>query len=244
MFCDCGKSGKAGFTRQQDSDLWLCGNCRRPSRMVVQKLTLGHAPQRATGITSVVGTGDGRHILTWSTNVSGERIKTVMFHPYPRKVDMQDQGRNICLELWTGLDSMIDEIRNVQIPEHTRAERQIEARLLAKVIALVMAPFYEDDTAVLRESMTRWKARQDGQEHESPGLAEAIWNPNTRFDGTPYSEDSERRTRAGSAPKAKVVFDEQKITFIKHCLENGLQTPEALAGMFNCSIEDIKAVVA
>jgi len=171
----------------------------------------------------------------------GTKVQTMVFKAYPRKVDM-DQGRNVCVELWHKLDGLIDEIRAPQTSVHDEYNKA-QANMLAEVIALVMSPFYEDSTAVLRESMVRWEARQEGREHESPGLAEAIWNPNTRFDGTPYSEESERRVRTGAAPKPQVVFDAQKIAFIKHCLENGTQSPEVLAGMFECTVVDIKGVL-
>lgn len=220
-------------------DFWVCAECHLPTRMVFEKLTNRYAPARATHISSVVGDSAGRNILTWGTPVSGEKIKTMMFHPYPRKADM-DQGRNICLELWQKLDYEIDTIRsqNAQLTEYNKTR----ATALSEVIALIMSPFYADSTAVLQESMNRWTARQEGRDHESPGLAEAIWDPITRFDGTPYSREAEAKARSGgakTAPKAKL--DEQKVTFIKHSLANGSMTPEVLAGMFACTVEDIKA---
>lgn len=249
VYCTVVQHRKAGYTAMPDADsnsgfsydFWVCAECHLPSRMVFDKLTDSHAPQRATYIKSVVGDAHGRNFLTWGTAISGEKIVTMMFHAYPRKVDM-DQGRNICLELWTGLDSFIDEIRDVRTHEYTRADRQIEARILAKVIALIMSPFYEDQTAVLRESMTRWTARQNGTEHESPGLAEAVWDPNLRFDGTPFSNENLHRVPSGGATVVKTVeLDETKIRFIKHSLETGVMSAEVLAGMFACSIDDIKA---
>jgi hypothetical protein len=38
-----------------------------------------------------------------------------------------------------------------------------------------------------------------------------------------------------------VKLDDQKIRFVKHCLATGAQTPETLAAMFSCTIDDIKA---
>lgn len=252
----CERKG-AGYTAMHDRDergwpipgtfnydFWVCANCLRPARMVFEKLTHKTAPARATCIKSVVGDSAGRNIITWGTEVSGEKIKTMMFHAYPRKMDM-DQGRNICLELWHKLDESIDTIR--ANPGHDMEHDKTRANTLAETIQLIMSPFYADTQAVLAESMTRWKARQDGTEHESPGLAESIWDPSTRFDGTPYSKEAESRARSRSggarAAKPPVQFDEQKRTFIKHTLENGQMTPEVLAGMFNCSVEDIKGVM-
>jgi hypothetical protein len=36
-------------------------------------------------------------------------------------------------------------------------------------------------------------------------------------------------------------LDEQKVTFIKHSLANQTLTPEKMAEMFACSVDDIKA---
>jgi hypothetical protein len=241
MFCICGKQHKAGYTALTP-DLWVCANCKRPSQMVFEKLTRRYAPRNATGIRSVVGTGDGRSVIRWSTDKSGETVTTMVFQAYPRKVDM-DQGREVLVTFWQELDNDIDVIREPSNPPELVAEKKVRATTLAEMLAVLMSPFYADHKAVLAESMTRWNARREGRDHESPGLAEAIWNPSTRFDGTPYSEEAEAKARG---PKAgpKVQLDDQKIAFIKHCLENGSQTPEVLAGMFSCSVDDIKAAVS
>lgn len=259
MFCDCGKQSK-GYTAMHEKDekgrpdpltfnydFWVCANCMRPSQMVFMKLTNRYTPKRATHMRSVHGHGDGRTTIRWATEKSGETLTTMVFHAYPRKVDMpgvHDQGRDVCVELWHKLDNTIDQIRGGQVDVQLLEFEKVRASTLADTIALIMSPFYADTNAVLAESMTRWKARQEGREHESPGLAESIWDPLSRFDGTPYSREAEQRARnGGAAAKTRVQFDEQKITFIKHTLENGQMTPEVLAGMFNCTVDDIKAAV-
>lgn len=226
-------------------DFWVCSNCLKPSFLVFKGITHMHYPQRATGLSSIVGHSDGRTILTWHTEVSGEKVKTMAFHAYPRKVDM-DQGRDVLVKFWQDLDVVIDGIRDTTHPMGLQALEieKTRAYTLAEVLAHLMSPFYENREAVLAESMNRWKARQEGKtDHESPGLAERIWDPATRFDGTPYSVEAEKKARTRTA-KPKVVLDDQKVTFIKHCLENGSMTAEVLAGMFNCTVDDIKAVVS
>lgn len=255
MHCDCTKS--AGYTAMHGKDgrgnpiqstfnydLWVCATCMRPSRMVFTKLTLNSAPRRATSLLSVAVDASGRSIITWGTTTSGERIKTMMFNAYPRKMDM-DQGRNVCLEMWRRLDGLIDKIKAGDTGEQVELTKA-RATELSENIALVMSPFYSDSVAVLQESQVRWTARQEGREHESPGLAEGIWDPANRWDGTPYSRDAVHKVRNGGASVAKkaVKFDEQKLTFIRHTLENGQMSPEVLAGMFECSVEDIKAVMS
>lgn len=244
MYCICGKQNKAGYSamHERDSsgapirgtfnyDFWVCANCLRPSQRVFIELTNRYAPRAAVSIVSAVGHGDGRSTITWATSKPGERIQTMTFRAYPRRTDMTDQGRDVCIELWKRLDSAIDTIRSgTPTPEQDKAR----ASALAEVIALVMEPFYWDPQAVLKESMTRWTARQEGREHESPGLAETLWKP--------ASPDAPARN-GGAKPKPVVKLDGQKITFIKHCLNNNIQTAETLAGMFDCTIDDIKAAM-
>lgn len=219
-------------------DLWVCNQCHLPTRMVFEKLTHNYIPKNATHLASVVSEDTGRCILTWATKESGVKVKTMVFHPYPRKADM-DQGRNILVEMWRWLDRDIDTIRGN--PGHDMEHDKTHAMALAETIALLMAPFYADSKAVLAESMNRWTARQEGREHESPGLAESIWDPATRFDGTPYSRESEAKVATRTAPvKPKVIFDDTKIKFIKHCIDSGAQTAKVLAGMFQCAESDIQ----
>ena len=123
MICTCGKSGKAGYSRLNDSDLWVCGNCMLPSRMVFDKLTLRYSPARATMIRSVVDDSDGRSIITWGTTTSGEKIRTMVFRPYPRKIDMTP-GRNVCVALWEKLDNAIDIIREPGNPGSSRRREE------------------------------------------------------------------------------------------------------------------------
>lgn len=111
---------------------------------------------------------------------------------------------------------------------------------LAGVLALLMSPFYADDKAVLAESMNRWKARQESREHQTPGLAESIWDPSMRFDGTPFSEAAEGRARSSGVP-APVRLDDQKRNFIKTMLDSGGMSAATLAGMFEVSTEVIEA---
>lgn len=196
-------------------------------------------PFRVNRLVSVVVHGDGRHMHTWRLE-DGTSIQTMMFHPYPRKVDMTlDHGRSTLVEFWHTLDGCVDRIR-----AGSSIEPELEktrATTYAEVLASLMSPFYPDRDAVLRESMARWTARQEGREHQSPGLAEAIWDPSSRFDGTPYSEANERAVRSGGAKPVPARLDDAKRNFIKLQLDSGAMTPEVLAGMFQVSIEVIEA---
>lgn len=258
MYCICTKVPGYTAMHQKDArghaipgtfnyELWVCANCMRPSRPVFKGLTDMYAHRRATGLSSASGDAAGRWIITWTTAVSGERVTTMSFKTYPRKMDM-DQGRNICLELWQRMDNLIDTIRDPAKQAIGVEGEKFAAMEVAGIIQLVMSPFYADTTTVLQESMARWEARQAGtaDTHETPGLAEKIWDPATRFDGTPYSKEAEAaaRSRSAAPAKPKVVLDDQKVNFIKHCLANGLQTKEALAGMFGITVEQVEEVNA
>lgn len=251
MICRCG--GKDGYRAHLHDppahkydfnyDFWVCARCLAPARMVFEKLTDRLVPTRATGMLSVVGDGEGRNIIRWSTATSGERIVTMTFHPYPRREGMpgHSQGRAVLAELWWRLDETIDLIRSGAPDAHADIEAKSRANTLADTLSLIMSPFYPDAQSVLAESMTRWKARQAGEQRESPGLAESIWDPLSRFDGTPYSRDNEARVRGGSPGKAEpAVLDTAKQGFIKLQLDTGAFKPEELAKMFGVSVEVIR----
>ncbi len=200
-----------------------------------------HTPVGATALLSYNGHSDGRATLTWAIK-DGTRRQTMVFQPYPRKVGM-DQGRNVLVDLWHRLDVKIDQIR--QTGDVADPSWKTQAITLAEVIQLIMPAFYPDKDNVLAESMNRWRARQAGTEHESPGLAESLWDRNTQADGTPYSRESESKARArnngAQSQQAVVKLSDQHITFIKHSLKTGALTAEKMAEMFKVSVDVIKA---
>jgi len=201
MYCTCG--GSPGWTpafeldeqgnKIRESichDLWVCSICSRPSRLVFIHMAKRHMPIGAKKLLSAHGKKNGIWILRWSMKDSQEVVTTMTFTPYPRKIDMpgRDDGREVLVEMWKMLDEDINLIRSADTPELSREQAKAAATRTAEMLAIIMAPFYADKQAVLAESMTRWKARQDGITHESPGLAESIWDPDTRFDGTVFEK--------------------------------------------------------
>lgn len=242
-YCICGQTRKSGYIPDKenfpDNTYWVCANCGLIPEEVFQILTSEVAPKDATAFLSCVGDGEGSSVLTWAGKESGERIKTVLFKAYPRKIDMPgySQGRNALLHFWKKLDTDIDTIRSLQTNDYDREYAKAHATALSEMIAYLMPQFYADQTAILAESMTRWTARQEGREHESPGLAESIWDPSTRFDGTIY-EDSKPNPAPGKAHP--ITLDSAKQGFIKLQLDSGAFPPEELAKMFSVSVEVIK----
>ena len=108
-----------------------------------------------------------------------------------------------------------------------------------------MSPFYSDSQAVLAGVHD---ALDGPQGRDRARVARSCKDQS----GTPLVDSMARRTapkaeakarNGGASAKLPVKFNEQKTTFIKHTLENGLMSPEVLAGMFKCDVADIKAVL-
>lgn len=248
LYCRCGNRNGYKAARPDppkgewdlNYDYWVCADCLAPSRLVFIGLTNSLAPKRATALLSVVGDGAGFSTLRWSTQVSGERIVTMSFNPYPRRhPDMHatDQGRSILLDLWKKLDDYIDIIRDpATLPDTSTNFYQPRASELADVLAMLMKPFYASSTAVLQESMARWTARQEGRidSHETPGLAEHLWDPKPPV----TAGAAAKRSSPGKA--TPVVLDEAKQNFIKLQLDTGAFPKEELAKMFQVSVEVIQ----
>jgi hypothetical protein len=245
VFCTCGKQGKAGYTAMPDEnggphdrhyDYWVCANCLLPSRLIFEGITMSLAPARATRLVAYIGHTDGTATLRWATEISGERIETMTYLPYPRTGDNKmDQGRSHLVTLWNRLDGYIDDIRGNYSPDLSEYNKAC-ATTLASTLALLMGAYYPDTNAVLAESMTRWEARQKGRMHESPGLAEHHWAPAPPADAPP------RRTAQPATPKQPAAkLTDQQVTFIKHSISNSIQTPAVLASMFGVTEADVKA---
>lgn len=248
MYCHCGKRfshgeqgpGPLGWTTKT---VQYCGTCKKMSHVIQEKEPDMYGPLNGRGPQGVKIHIDGTASVNWwIDNEPGVQVEVIEYIPYPfRKVNNMDQGRNHLMKIWQKLDACIDKIRTEsQMP--TEFEK-VQANTYADVLAQLMSPFYADATAVLAESMSRWKARQAGEERQSPGLAEHFWNPIGRYDKMPVQSSGSTRSGGAVSTKPAVKFDQQKTTFIKHCLENGLQSPETLATMFDCTADDIKAVV-
>ena len=248
MYCRDGS--KNGFTANRfpdgtfNYDLWVCSDCLQPTRTVFNKLTNSLTPYNAVAFLSVVGHSDGTQVFRWRLK-DKTIIETMNYHPYPRKIDMAP-GRAHLVKFWQDLDTLIDSIRDDSgVANPHLEEYKVKATTYAEVLAELMHPFYDSHTAVLQESMARWEARRSGEQRQTPGLAEAIWDPNTRFDGTPYSRENEVKVRArsGGAPGKPVPapLDDQKKTFVKTMLANGSMDATTLASMFEVSVEVIEA---
>lgn len=239
MWCKCGNT--KGYACVDDSgydDLWVCAQCKKPTRQVFESITAMRVPRGCVAILGVQGHLDGTSLVTFAT--SAGKTQCMFFHPYPQKVDMPRQD-DLLVDLWNRLDQTVDKIRSAE-HQHEAEFNKAQGLAFAESISIVMRPFYEDATAVLRESMARWKARQAGVEHDTPGLAESIWDPASRFDGTPYSVENEARVRSGvkSAPtKTGNLIPESAVATVKQGIESKMFTITQIAASYKMTPEEV-----
>lgn len=250
MICRCGIV--TSFTVAQIDgkfcyDLWVCENCRQPTRLVFEKLTANYRPADAKALLSVFGRTDGIQEITWALS-DGTRKVTLSYLPYPRKVDMPNEGA-LLQQTWHLLDSKVAIIlaepngpgdNALEAQERETARQQ--ARGIAEVLAILMRPFFDKPDNIVREAVKRYKAKQAGQEHETPGLAESIWDPHTRWDGTPFSVENEKKARRSKT--TATTLKPKDIEGIKSALQSGMFDEKQLAEIYKVSVATVKSVAA
>lgn len=243
MWCICTGGGKHGFTRISNSNLWGCAECLKPTRLVFEKVTDMYAPATAIALLSVHVREDGIHEVKWATP-AGEKV-TLSYHPYPRKVDM-NQGRGLLLSLWQRLDIAFAGLKDAPgDPEIALAK--LQCRTLAEVLAEFMQPFFTSADDIAREAQRRYQAQQTGTEYETPGLAEKIWDPNSRWDGTVFSDESLTKVDAGQRPKAAAVskrtgnkIPNDSINASTQAIQLGMFTVAQIAKTYSMSEAEVK----
>jgi len=247
-YCHCGKKfTDGGIDTTNPKQYWqLCATCGKPSHVVQKKEPDIYAPHPEAHMAGVVIGTDGISTTLW-VMPSGDRIKTINYLPYPRRGQDMSHGRDQLLTFWKALDDQIDHINHP--PEGTDSmshyEAKVRARTYCEVLAHLMVGYYEDSNAVGHEAMARYSARVAGTEHITPGLAEHIWNPASRWDGTVYSTESLAKVRSdGATTKPIKTLPDNKVAFIKHSLETGTIPADELATMFNVSMDTIQACVS
>lgn len=237
----------------QAREAWQCADCQGISHAVQEPQPVVRGPKDATALLNAHHDGKGRAILTWATR-SGERKKTVSTYPWPRRISMSETDSLIHLQ-WKHLMSKVEII----LPGHASHRKdgltddqirnliqqsRYEARGIAEVLAIQMKPFMEDADAVVRHAVARFK----NPDYEVPGLGEHLWDPmrdengNLRvLAGVPATTSKPR-----SAPKPAVapdIADSTKQAIIEAC-SSGIFTPEVVAGMYNLTASQVKAIIA
>lgn len=247
MWCQCGKQ-KAFTAMKVDGEFnyefWVCSNCHKASLQVFKKVTGMYAPKDAVTWLSLHARNDGIHELIWSL-ADKSRVTTLSYHPYPFKTfedQEMNQGRHLLLDTWKLLDSKVDLILDDSqsaAPEKEKAKN--EARGIAEVLAMFMRPFFESADDIVRESVKRHKAKVADAEHQTPGLAEKLWNPNTRWDGTPFSEAN---IKSAGTTKTKSKLTAENIQSIKDGISSGILTEKDCASIFKVTVSEVKEALA
>lgn len=243
MWCSCSgaRDRDTGYawpniSGQGDQRVMVHANCRKPSRMVFEKETFMYVPRSATAMLSASGKITGIHEVTYATQAG--KVVCLFYHPYPRRSMDPNPGRHLLMELWRKLDAEVDGLKTVNNP-HAEYHKN-RARAFAEVIADFMSAFYPTANDVVREALVRHDARVAGTEHETPGLAEHLWDPTKNIDGTDrISFSSGPAKKAAAKPAAKL--NEQQQIFVRKALADGMKA-DVLAGMFKVPEADIESL--
>lgn len=245
MYCTCKYSKMDGYTHIAD-DLWGHSICKQPTIQVFDRLTNMRVPYNAKALLSEHGHSDGIHILRFALE-DGSKVEMAYYHPYPFKDSLVTEQRDVLLKFWIDLDGCINRINQPYIdPLYDQAADKVRARTYCEMLAYLMHRFYEDGNAVGHEAMARYQARQDGiHNHQTPGLAEALWSADTRHDGTLYSAASEGAVRAGKRPTATSVKTGNRIPdgavgSWQKGISEGMFTTSQAAKTYNMSEAEVK----
>lgn len=240
MWCTCQGRGKtAGYTRQEDSDIWVCSKCLQPARLVFEWWTSMRAPKHATAMLSGKGKSNGIWHVTFATT-TGERKTVLYFLPYPKRPEMEKTNPGALLETtWELLDTAYAGLmENPGGPEADLAK--VRCRTIAEVLAILMDPFFTDPNEVAREAKRRYEARQAGDDsYETPGLASEIWEPKSPLKAT----TSQPKSSAAAAPKSSKPLPPEAVAGAKKALESGKFTAAQIGKMYGVSEEAVKAAV-
>lgn len=152
---------------------------------------------------------------------------------------------------WTKLDVAVVELLQGNWPDNpdgTPHEERVRlkgvCRGMAEIIAELMGSTWDAD-AVSKEAGERYKAKQEGREHITPGLEPSMGKPHmTR-------EQKEVNNKAGSPPTKRSIpsvgtvskFKPEEIKAIKAATEMGMMSKKELAKMYKVSEEVIQQAI-
>lgn len=235
MWCICTKA-PVGFKERAPGEIWVCSRCEQPTLQYFNRLTAMLGPNDAICLLSDHGRRDGVHELRWDTK-SGRKT-TLVFLPYPMKVGMEYQS-SLLHKLWHTLDDEVDFIQTDRpvVVELDQVTHKARARMLAEVLHTLMQPFYESPDAVVHEAMARYRDRQAGTEHETPGLGEKLWDPNARWDGSPYGIPATTTKKSKRTGKS---IPPSSLGSVRQGIESGMFTVSQIAQMYDVSSDEVK----
>lgn len=236
MICRCSKRVRGYAPTYHDitgkqTDLWVCAECNKPTRLVFQSMTQSLAPRGATVLLSAHKKQDGTSILRWRAN--GQTVETLTFYPYPRKVEQvsYDRDSSPLVAMWKLLDAKVYQLMAERAKGNDITAYQFGARGVAESIYLLMGDFYADADAVVREAVARHKAFVRDEQHDTPGLAEELWQPTERW-LPPHMK---------KAQAAAATLSEKQQAFVAKARGKGLSDDE-IAGMLKVSAASVAGV--
>ena len=84
-------------------------------------------------------------------------------------------------QIWDMLDEAFDIVKDPNATPEAKAAAGPQCRAYCKTLVLFMTPIFTTDQEVAREALARWKARQEGVDHFTPGMMHATYK--TVMDG-------------------------------------------------------------
>ena len=141
--------------------------------------------------------------------------------------------RTLVEQLWDKLDveyELIVEKKAVYI-DTTKGR----ARAFAEAIAIFMPPFFSTADEVIREAGSRYRAKKDGEQYDTPGLG------SRRYEGA-VRNDKPRATASTARPTSASAVPEDTRKAIKFALQSGMFTKEQLAKTYKLSV-DVVALI-
>ena len=229
---------------------YYCTMCKHVSHAYSEKNVNSRSPREKASPLSAHGKANGQWIKRWST--ADGIIETVEFVTYPRKVPVE-QEEPLIFATWTHLQTKVAAIlrepngpgdNSIEAEERNRAK--YEARGIAEVLAILMAPFMGTADDVVRHAVKFYKDNT----HEVPGLAAHLWNPLKNYDGSDVISFSPKskpvaRPKAKAAPKPKNTNElaPEAIPKIKGGLAAGVMDEQGFADLFNVSLETLRQAI-
>lgn len=143
--------------------------------------------------------------------------------------------KTLVQQLWDKLDLSMDVIRDDTQADEVKHDEKVRARAIAECIAIFMPPFFTTANDVASEALRRHKAKQAGEEYETPGLGARRYEAAVR-------NDKPRRVSVPQNQPTLGGLDDKSKTAIKFALESGFFTPEQLSKTYKVSVEVIHQI--
>lgn len=228
---------------------YFCKKCGEISHAYSEKNVNSRSPREKASPLSAHGKANGQWIRRWATDDG--IIETVEFVTYPRKVPVE-QEEPLIFAVWQHLQEKMEIALSKQVDPWSNEELQKikeaknEARGIAEVLAILMAPFMGTADDVVRHAVKFYKDNS----YEVPGLAAHLWNPLKNYDGSDVISFNPKtkpvaRPKAKAAPKPKNTnqLAEGDIPKIKAGLEAGVMDEQGFADLFKVSLETLREAI-